>query len=98
MKVGEMTEPTHAFGDSPCSEGEFASAETGRCAPGCLFLLASATIRMLKRSSVKSGEEPRGGAESQAHLQRPLKVALLQMVSEGAAIEANARKGEEFCR
>jgi predicted amidohydrolase len=31
---------------------------------------------------------------SQAHL----KVALLQMVSEGAAIEANARKGEEFCR
>jgi N-carbamoylputrescine amidase len=32
--------------------------------------------------------------ESPAHL----KVALLQMVSEGAAIEANARKGEEFCR
>src|SRR5258708_23706440 len=27
-----------------------------------------------------------------------LKVALLQMVAEGAAIEANARKGEEFCR
>ncbi len=31
---------------------------------------------------------------AQAHL----KVALLQMVSEGAVIEANARKGEEFCR
>jgi len=31
---------------------------------------------------------------SRAHL----KVALLQMVSEGAAIQANARKGEEFCR
>lgn len=43
---------------------------------------------------MKLDEEPRGRSESQAHL----KVALLQIVSEGAAIEANARKGEEFYR
>lgn len=43
---------------------------------------------------MKRDEERCLRLESQAHL----KVALLQVVSEGAAIEANARKGEEFCR
>jgi hypothetical protein len=56
--------------------------------------LRSAAIGVLERSSVKLDEEPRRRLRSQAHL----KVAMLQMVSEGAVIEANARKGEEFCR
>ncbi len=43
---------------------------------------------------MKIDEGPAGQRKSSTHL----KVAMLQMVSEGAAIEANARKGEAFCR
>jgi N-carbamoylputrescine amidase len=49
---------------------------------------------MGEKSSVKIDEGPAGQRKSSTHL----KVAMLQMVSEGAAIEANARKGEAFCR